>query len=108
MLQGLFKVYNSMQGVPDFELIEAAHGLNRLYIEFKKPGEKWLLRDGLTVKPDYVHQYECHVKLWQKGSAAYFCNDLEQAQNLLVSYLKGCPVKKQEYRVPHVVENWFD
>lgn len=99
MLQGLFKIYNSLEGVPDFELVEPSHGFNRLYIEFKKPGEKWLLRDGLTVKPDYVHQYECHMKLWNKGSAVYFCNDFEDAKGKLISYLEGKPQEKQKYLV---------
>ncbi len=98
MLQGLFKMYNSMEGLPDFELLEPSGVRSRLYIEFKKPGEKWLTKDEITVKEQYRHQYECHLKLWDKGSCAYFCNDFEQAQGLLINYLKGSWVRQQVYK----------
>jgi hypothetical protein len=99
MLQGLFKIYNSLSGVPDFELIKPVNGFSRLYIEFKKPEEKWLLRDDITVKKEYAHQYLCHLTLWDSGSCAYFCNDFEDAKRKLILYLDGNPEKKQEYLV---------
>lgn len=111
--QNLMQVYNNLDGLPDMEIFTVS-GLLRnsfrvdnnvmfvytgLYLEFKKPGENWLLRDGKTVKPSYAHQYACHQHLWSIGRCAYFANDLETAKKILISYLNGTPIAKQEYIV---------
>jgi hypothetical protein len=106
-LGNLMQVYNSLDGIPDFELLEPIiYGkhefgkmFNRLYIEFKKPGEYWLEARTGNVKKAYRHQYACHVKLWQKGSCAYFCNDLEIAKELFRAYLLGKPHPQQIYKL---------
>lgn len=99
-LQSLVKAYNSQAGLPDFELLSL--GIKQqertgFYIEFKKPGEKWLLKDGYTIKPDYEHQYEMHCHLWLIGRCVYFCNDLEAAKELFTAYVNGNPYPQQRY-----------
>ncbi len=115
-MQMLFKVLNSdIDKLPDFELLQNGRGINGyscglpvytifcgLYIEFKKPGEKWLLRDGKTVKPEYANQYKFHIFAWTIGRPTYFCNDLEDAKRIVVAYLAGTPLPKQEYDLPSV------
>lgn len=95
--QNLMQKYNSIGGLCDFELIMACGGLFGLYIEFKKPGENWLLKDGKTVKPAYAHQYEFHKVAWQTKRAAYFCNDFEVFTKLYEAYRSGLPYPKQIY-----------
>lgn len=105
-MQMLFKVFNGdIDKLPDFEglfasgfIIDGEGGFFRhgLYIEFKKPGEKWLTKDG-KIKPQYDHQYKCHQFLWSIGRCAYFCNDMEDAKNIVIKYLEGNPLPKQVY-----------
>jgi len=105
-LGNLMKKYNSLDGLPDFELLEpirkgfAEGDYYRLYIEFKKPGEYWLEARTGHVKKAYRHQYACHVKLWQKGSCAYFCNDLDKAIEITNAYMNGSPLPQQIYLSP--------
>lgn len=88
--------YNSLGGIPDWECLDANEQLHGLYIEFKKPGEKWINKFG-QVKPQYAHQYNCHIKLWKKDRAAYFCNSLEDAIAILTAYMTGLPLYPQQY-----------
>lgn len=115
-LGNLMKKYNSLDGLPDFELLERSGRIDftdidydgafdnhcymyqGLYIEFKKPGEHWLeARSGL-VKKAYQHQYECHCKLWDKGYCVYFCNDLDKAIELTNAYMNSKPLPRQLYK----------
>lgn len=98
LTSNLMQKYNNLDGLPDFESIVSCGAYFGLYIEFKKPGEYWLEKNSY-VKKAYQHQYECHVKLWQQGRCAYFCNDLEVAKWLLTSYLNGVPYPMQVYPV---------
>jgi hypothetical protein len=118
-LGNLMQKYNSLDGLPDFELLERScasicniecstcdmdddyyvdgFDYQGLYIEFKKPGEDWLeVRTG-NVKKAYIHQYKCHVHLWSVGRCAYFCNDLEQAKIIFIKYITGVPLLQQIY-----------
>ena len=102
--QNRMKKYNSVDGLPDFELIQQVgdnddrrwHGL---YIEFKKPGESWLEQDGKTVKTQYTKQYQFHIQAWKLGRCAYFCNDIDIAIDLLINYLDGHPLPRQVYEI---------
>lgn len=98
-LQSVHKVYNTADSLPDFELLEVSGLNNRLYIEFKRPSENWLMADGISIKTEYAHQYLYHQKLWERGSCVYFCNDLEVAKDLLISYVAGKPCARQLYNV---------
>lgn len=89
-MQNLILVYNNLDGIPDWELVHSPG----FYIEFKKPGETWMLKTGV-IKKQYQHQYECHKYLWSIGRFAYFCNDFEEAKQLLKDYLAGTPQKSQ-------------
>lgn len=97
------KVYNSIDGLPDWEgLIPVISGpfiWCGIYIEFKKPTEKWIMSDGETIKPEYEHQHRFHIQSWKINRPAYFCNNLETAKLILVSYLSGSPLSKQVYIV---------
>lgn len=98
-MQNLMQVYNNFDGSPDFELLEVSLSGHfhyyGLYIEFKKPGEQWTLKDGVTCKPQYAHQAQAHKNLWNISRCAYFCNNLEEAQNLVIKYLAGNPEPQQ-------------
>lgn len=96
-MQNLFKVYNNgIDKLPDFEALIG----DGFYIEFKKPGEKWLLKDGKTVKPSYAGQYKTHKLLWDLGRCVWFCNDLEVAKGLYGAYKSGLIPKQQNYLLP--------
>lgn len=109
-MQNLMQVYNSDEDkLPDFELLqpsamipyqEKAWHYHRLYIEFKKPGESWLMADGKTVKKPYRGQAARHQAFWDIGSCAYFCNDLQDAKILFELYIIGTPRPKQVYIIP--------
>lgn len=97
-MQNLFKIYNSDNDkMPDFELLHPSGSYHRLYIEFKKPGESWTLKDGKTIKPQYRDQYIRHRAFWKEDSPSYFCNDLSDAKMLLIAYMSGTPAKMQYY-----------
>lgn len=100
-LSSLMEKYNSLGGLPDFECLHNVRGLYGpffgLYIEFKKPNEKWLEATGY-VKKAYTHQYLCHKHLWNVGRCAYFCNDLETAKKLFADYITGFPQPQQVYQ----------
>lgn len=117
-LQNMMLAYNALDGLTDMEVFAQSGNYKAdveceqcdhvsdyyvggciyqgLYIEFKKPGEKWLTKDG-KIKPQYEHQYKCHQFLWSIGRPTYFCNDLEDAKNIVIKYLSGSPLAKQEY-----------
>lgn len=88
--------YNSLGGIPDWECLDSNQYLKGIYFEFKKPGESWLNKHG-QVKPAYAHQYACHLKLWRKGRAAFFVNDLQEAITLFTMYMSDVLLRKQEY-----------
>lgn len=88
--------YNSIGGVPDWELLDGFGMWNGLYIEFKKPDEKWLNKHG-QVKPDYAHQYNFHRKSWKRLRPAYFCNSLDDAMIIIQRYVSGDPLPPQQY-----------
>lgn len=92
----IMAVYNSIAGMPDFECLDSNQYLKGLYFEFKKPGESWLNKHG-QVKPAYAHQYACHLKLWRKGRAAYFVNDLQIALDIFTAYMNDQVLAKQQY-----------
>ena len=94
------KVMNSAGSMPDWETTESTDKYTGLLIEFKKPGEKWLLKDNVTVKPAYVHQYHCHIGLWKQRRVVYFCNDLEIAKMILQQYLEGRIMRQRIYKFP--------
>lgn len=102
----LMALYNSLDGIPDFECVDGLHGFKSLFIEFKKPGEKWLDKYGY-VKKEYEHQYKCHLKLWDKGKPAYFCNDLEMAMQIFRAYSHGVVLEKQIYPLRPVASDLF-
>lgn len=106
-MQSLILQYNSIDGIADFELIERVEPYNGLYIEFKKPGEKWVQRDGVTVKKDYEHQYRFHMNAWDIGRCAYFCNDFLEAKCILQAYLTGRPLPKQILQL-NIVDDGFE
>jgi hypothetical protein len=91
----LFKVFNSVDGVSDWECLTPVGYYNGMYIEFKKPGEHWL-SDG-TVKERYAHQYLFIMKAWQIKRPAYFCNDRNEAMRILDAYISGTPLPMQQY-----------
>ncbi len=95
----LMGVFNSLDGIADWECIDSFGIYHGMYIEFKKPGENWLMADGVTVKKDYTHQYRFHQRAWIKGRPAYFCNDLEKAEELLLAYISGNPLPMQVYEI---------
>lgn len=109
-MQNLMKVFNTeWDKMPDWEgLFQSSrydigepplYEYSGLYIEFKKPGEKWLMADGLTIKKQYEYQHKCHLFLWSIGRPAYFCNDLEDAQDIFMKYVIGTPLPKQIYKL---------
>ena len=123
--QNMFQVYNSDDmKLPDFELLHYTTKLPDtdsgtyvgrdgfiarytscsgggsyfgLYIEFKRPDRQW--QSNGKIKADCLEQYLCHQHLWSIGRCAYFANDLETAKKILISYLSGTPIAKQEYIV---------
>lgn len=97
-LGGLMKVYNSVDGIADFELIEPVSAYFGLYIEFKKPGEEWQVKG--VVKAKYQHQYLFHQQAWNRNRPAYFCNDLDAAWNIFLNYINGTPLPMQKYSLP--------
>lgn len=94
------KVMNSAGSMPDWETTEVIGNYTGLLIEFKKPGEKWLLKDNVTVKPAYAHQYACHLGLWKQRRVVYFCNDLEIAKIIIQQYLQGRTMRQRIYKFP--------
>lgn len=107
-MQNLMQCYNSdNDSMPDFELLEPQQHYrsstiiyHRLYIEFKAPGTIITLKDGITIKPAYADQYRRHLQFFLQGSPAYFCSDLEEVKRLYLAYKSGCPLPKQEFRIP--------
>lgn len=112
-MQMLFKQYNGeFDKMPDFELIEPCRLVfkydgvecyndiaNRLYLEFKRPGTTLTLRDGITIKPAYSRQYECHKMLWDKGSCAYFACSFDEAIELFLAYINHTPKPMQKFKI---------
>jgi hypothetical protein len=92
------KVLNTAGSMPDWETTQTTERYSGLLIEFKRPGEDWLLKSGY-VKPKYVHQYECHMALWLQRKVVYFCNDLEIAKMILQQYLEGRTMRQRFYKV---------
>lgn len=100
-MQNLFKVYNNgIDKLPDFEALIRNDQYSGFYIEFKKPGEKWLLKDCKTVKPQYAGQYKTHHELKKLGRALYFSNDLEHAKSLYIAFKENRTLPMQEYELP--------
>jgi hypothetical protein len=95
----LMGVFNSLDGIADWECLDAFGNYHGMYIEFKKPGTKWLMADGITVKKEYTHQYLFHQRMWNKGRPAYFCNDLLAGLLLLRKYTECDPYPMQEYKI---------
>jgi len=98
--QNQTKVINNAGSMPDWETTTTTDKYAGLYIEFKRPGEKWLMADNETVKPEYAHQYKCHVQLWAQRKVVYFCNDLEIAKMILQQYLEGRNMRQRVYKFP--------
>jgi len=92
------KVLNTAGSMPDWETTQTTDRYAGLLIEFKRPGEDWLLKSG-HVKPKYVHQYECHLQLWEQRKVVYFCNDLEIAKMILKQYLEGRTMRQRTYKI---------
>lgn len=99
-LQNQMKVLNNAGSMPDWECTTTTVNYAGLYIEFKKPGEKWLMADNETIKADYAFQYHCHVGLWKERRVVYFCNDLEIAKLILQQYLEGRIMRQRVYKYP--------
>lgn len=97
--QNQMKVLNSAGSMPDHEFLEPVGNYKGLYIEFKRPGESWLLADDITVKPRYADQYENHCMLWSKGYVVYFCNDLEIAKQIWQQYYSGRNMRQRIYKL---------
>lgn len=109
-MQNLVLKYNSLSGLPDFELLAdtvlrdrygdiIGTGYAGLYLEFKRPGRTWTLADGKTLAVGFEAQYACHKHLWSIGRCAYFCNDFEDAKQKLKDYIAGNPQLMQDYAV---------
>lgn len=88
---------NNSDGYPDHEFSCAKNGL--LYVEFKRESEGWLLKDNLTVKTAYRHQYKMHLQLWSEGKPVYFCNDFDKFRELYKAFKEGKPLAKQLYKL---------
>lgn len=104
-MQNQIKVLNSAGSMPDWECTTTTTNYAGLYIEFKKPGEKWLMADNETIKPEYAYQYHCHVGLWKQRRVVYFCNDLEIAKMILTQYLEGRVMRQRVYKYPKQLEH---
>jgi hypothetical protein len=106
--QNQMQVLNSAGSMPDWETTETTDKYAGLLIEFKRPGEKWLMADGETIKTEYAHQYHCHVGLWKQRRVVYFCNDIEIAKLIMIQYLAGRNMRQRIYKYPeklkHLVE----
>jgi|GEM_PF-1805706 len=89
---------NNSDGYPDHEFNCSTQGL--LYIEFKRPGEDWLLKDGKTVKTAYRHQYRMHLQLWKENKPVYFCNDFDKFRELYKAFKSGNKLPQQIYICP--------
>lgn len=98
--QNLTQKLNSAGAMPDHEFLEPVGKYTGLLIEFKRPGENWLMADGITVKKQYAHQYANHVMLWTKGKVVYFCNDLEIAKQIWLQYSDGRNMRQRVYKFP--------
>lgn len=107
-MQNLMHCYNTDNDkMPDFELLEPSrmtgmklYYYHRLYIEFKAPDTILTLKDGITIKPQYLGQYKRHLQFFLRNSPAYFCSDFELAKQLYIAYKSGCPLPKQEFKLP--------
>jgi len=99
-MQNQMKVLNSAGSMPDWETTHSTDKYTGLLIEFKKPGEKWLMADNETIKPEYAFQYHCHVSLWKQRRVVYFCNDFEIAKMILMQYLEGRNMRQRIYKYP--------
>lgn len=97
--QNLNKKLNNAGSMPDMEFLEPVGKYLGLLIEFKRPGEDWLLKDGITVKPKYADQYANHCMLWDKGYVVYFCNDMEIAKQIWMQYYSGRNMRQRIYKV---------
>lgn len=72
----------------------------RLYIEFKRPGTILTLRDGITIKSEYLMQYKRHICFWEQNSVAYSCSELDGAKELFRAYKGGKPLPMQVFSLP--------
>lgn len=97
--QNINKKLNNAGSMPDMEFLEPVGKYLGLFIEFKRPGEGWLLMDGVTVKKAYAKQYENHCMLWDKGYVVYFCNDFEIAKQIFIQYYAGRNMRQRIYKV---------
>jgi len=91
----LMKVYNNIDGLPDFELILSCGGLNGLYIEFKRPDKPYKVK-GNQVAAGFEHQYKFHLHAWANNRAAYFANSLDEACLYYTMYREGKALPKQD------------
>lgn len=99
-MQNQMQVLNSAGSMPDWETTYTNERYTGLLIEFKKPGEKWLLQDNETMKPEYVHQYHCHTQLWKQRRVVYFCNDFDIACMIWEQYKEGRIMRQRVYKYP--------
>jgi len=100
-MQNLFNDMNhGIDKLPDFEGLITNEAYTGFYIEFKKPGEKWLLKDGITVKPQYANQYRCHLLLRSMGRAVWFCNHIEIGLMLYEGFKNNLTYPLQDYLLP--------
>lgn len=94
--QNLQKKLNAnADGYPDHEFPTVS-----MFIEFKRPGEGWLMADGKTVKKIYRHQYRMHLQLWSEGKTAYFCNDFDVFRAMYKCAAAGQHYVQQVYECP--------
>lgn len=107
-MQNQMQVLNSAGSMPDWETTFVVGNYTGLLIEFKKPGEKWLMADGETIKTEYAFQYKCHVDLWKQRRVVYFCNDLEIAKMILEQYLAGRIMRQRVYKYPLALSHLSD
>ena len=98
------QVLNSAGSMPDWETTYTNDKYTGLLIEFKKPGEKWLMADNETIKQEYVYQYHCHTQLWKQRRVVYFCNDFEIAKLILQQYIEGRIMRQRIYKYPEKFE----
>ncbi|HXP53161.1 MAG TPA: hypothetical protein VN922_24670 [Bacteroidia bacterium] len=94
------KVMNTAGSMPDWESTTTTERYAGLLLEFKKPGEKWLMADNETIKAEYAFQYHCHVGLWKQRKVVYFCNDFDIAKLILKQYLEGRTMRQRVYKYP--------
>jgi hypothetical protein len=87
------KALRSNRGFPDIVIYEPRYAsggaiFHGLFIELKAEGTKLRKKDGQPATPHITEQYDCIIKLLEKGYAAVFAIGFDEAKRMIDNYLK--------------------